>query len=70
MAIPQNPYYQDPEARKRIDALLKEAKLLYANAGLETTKEQMNEIRIREDKLIDIISGIDNSFAKRIRPYG
>lgn len=70
MAIPQSPYYQDPEARKRIDALLKEAKLLYANAGLETTKEQMNEIRIREDKLIDIISGIDNSFAKRIRPYG
>jgi hypothetical protein len=50
--------------------LLKEAKLLYANAGLETTKEQMNEIRIRENKLIDIISGIDNSFAKRIRPYG
>lgn len=70
MAIPQSPYYQDPEARKRIDALLKEAKLLYANAGLETTKKQMNEIRIREDKLIDIISGIDNSFAKRIRPYG
>lgn len=70
MAIPQSPYYQDPEARKRIDALLKEAKLLYANTGLETTKEQMNEIRIREDKLIDIISGIDNSFAKRIRPYG
>lgn len=70
MAIPQSPYYQDPEAKERIDALLKEAKLLYANAGLETTKEQMNEIRIREDKLIDIISGIDNSFVKRIRPYG
>lgn len=70
MAIPQSPYYQDPEARKRIDALLKEAKLLYANAGLETTKEEMDEIRIRENQLIDIISGIDNSFAKRIRPYG
>lgn len=69
MAMPQSPYYQDPEARKRIDALLKEAKLLYANAGTETTKEEMNEIRRRENQLIDIIAGIDNSFAKRIRPY-
>lgn len=70
MATPQSPYYQDQEARKRIDALLKEAKLLYANAGLDTTKEEMDEIRIRENQLIDIISGIDNAFAKRIRPYG
>lgn len=70
MAMPQSPYYQDPEARKRIDALLKEAKLLYANAGTETTKEEMNEIRLRENQLIDIIAGIDNAFAKRIRPYG
>ena len=70
MAMPQSPYYQDPEARKRIDALLKEAKLLYANTGTETSKEEMNEIRSRENQLIDIIAGIDNSFAKRIRPYG
>lgn len=70
MSIPSSPYYQDQEVKQRIDALLKEAKLLYANTGAETTKEQMEDVRRRENELIDIISRLDNSFAKRIRPYG
>lgn len=70
MSIPNSPYYQDREVRQRVDALLKEAKLLYANTGRETTKEQMDDVRRRENELIDIIAVLDHSFAKRIRPYG
>lgn len=56
-------YYTNKSKKRRIDKLLKEAALLFANC--EPTSEARREAREKEKEIISQIAKIDRHFAER-----
>jgi|LakMenE18May11ns_1017448.scaffolds.fasta_scaffold9950419_10 hypothetical protein len=68
--IPKSRYYQDEEAKKRIDFLLKESQSLYANIGNETSEYEIKRIDALNNAIFELITMIDPAFGKKVNPYG
>lgn len=63
-------YRTNRAIRRKIDFILHEMAMLFANTGTDSTLAEMREAYRREQELMDEIKGLDPNFEKIIRPYG
>ena len=59
-------YYENEQTRIEIDCLLKENARLEATLGKDSTPEDKEKIKRRQDKLFSLIKKADNEFYERI----
>ncbi len=63
---PKSPYYTDPETRLKIDILLKENARIESNLGLDSTKKEFADAKVKQDRLFTAIKLLDLKFYKDI----
>lgn len=63
-------YHTNKAKKRKIDFLLREMAILFANTGKDSTHEEFRLAYKREQELMDQIKILDPNFEKRIRPYG
>jgi len=63
-------YFTNKGVKRRIDELLRQMAMLFANTGKDSTHEELKYALRKEQDLMDQIKVLDINFEKRIRPYG
>lgn len=63
-------YFTNKGVKRRIDELLRQMAMLFANTGKDSTHEELKNALRKEQDLMDQIKVLDINFEKRIRPYG
>lgn len=63
-------YFTNKAVRRRIDYLMREMAMLFANTGKDSTHEEIKNALRKEQDYMDQIKALDPNFEKRIRPYG
>lgn len=63
---PKTPYYANPEVRIKIDDLLKENARIESNLGIDSTKKEFADAKVKQDRLFTAIKQLDLEFYKII----
>jgi hypothetical protein len=58
----------DAQRDNRVDAILHELSILHANMGSDSTKEEIESLKAKENYWKNKISQIDEELAKRLFP--
>lgn len=63
-----SPYFTNKQKRNRIDNLLHKNAILQSNLGIDSTKEEKQEVHDKTKQISDKIASLDAEFAKNTFP--